>query len=67
MDRELRRRFLQSLSFDFAKIELREHGVKLMDPTPNGSTQWPKERAWWLNDDPTPVVRVEGANAYAPY
>jgi hypothetical protein len=47
MDSALRRRFLKSLDFDFAKIELREMGVKLMDPTPSGPQQWPTERAWW--------------------
>ena len=47
MDSALRHRFLRSLDFDFAKIELREMGVKLMSPEPSGPQEWPTERAWW--------------------
>lgn len=52
MDSELRRRFLQSLSRDFAALDLRAERVRMW----NGRTDWPiigperwqLVRRWWV-------------------
>lgn len=61
MDSALRRRFLTSLKVDFAALELSEKGVRRWmsgraDWPINGPTSWAGERAWWLRNDPSPVV-----------
>lgn len=53
MDSELRRRFLQLLSFDFAALDLRAAGVRRYttgraDWRIDGPDYWPRLRAWWL-------------------
>lgn len=68
MDTELRRRFLKCLDFDFAAVEMRAAGIKRpltgrADWEINGPASWPRERAWWLDDDPTPVVNAHGRDA----
>lgn len=55
MDSELRRRFLQSLSFDFAALDLREMKVKRWstgkpDWPVNGPSLWSRTRAWWRGE-----------------
>lgn len=52
MDCELRRRFLQLLSQDFAAIDLREMRVKRpwsgrADWPLEGNRRWPEVRKWW--------------------
>jgi hypothetical protein len=54
MDSELRRRFLQLLSGDLARIDLRNAGVRCpsggrWDVT--GPQNWPRIRTWWLDQN----------------
>lgn len=65
MDSALRTRFLKRLNFDFAAVDMREWGIKRSssgraDWEIRGPTTWPRERAWWLDDDPVPVVGAHG-------
>lgn len=68
MDSELRRRFLKLLDVDFAALDMRAAGIVRpltgrADWEITGPRWWPHERAWWLDDDPTPVANAHGRDA----
>lgn len=53
MDSEMRRRFLQLLNADFARLDLHDAGVACPSGgrwEPTGPRLWPHIRAWWLAD-----------------
>lgn len=60
MDCELRRRFLQFLSFDLAAVEMRDLRIprpigksKRYDWPIKGPELWPLSRAWWTTTTDT--------------
>lgn len=57
MDSELRRRFLQFLSQDFAALDLNEQGVPNWHGWKHwpvkGPRLWPDHRSWWLASSPS--------------
>lgn len=65
MDSELRRRFLQFLSFDLAAIEMREERIVRYDGGHRwplrGQGAWALHRAWWRGEDPTAQADSEPA------